>query len=148
MLVTKQHANLFCDEKGIIVTPQQITLVQQTFTVAAPQAGQLAGHFYQRLFELDPTLRRLFPGDMNEQGDKLMTMLAFVVHHLHQPEPIMGAVQRLGERHRHYGVQPQHYTIVGEALLWTLAQHFGPAFTAEVEAAWGAAYHLLASIMQ
>ena len=130
------------------MTPQQIALVQQTFALATPQAKQLASHFYQRLFELDPTLRRLFPGDMQEQGDKLMTMLAFVVHHLHQPAPILGAVQRLGERHRHYGVAPHHYSIVGEALLWTLAQHFGPAFTAEVAAAWGAAYQLLTSVMQ
>jgi nitric oxide dioxygenase len=130
------------------MTPQQIALVQQTFTLAAPQARQLAHQFYQRLFVLDPTLRRLFTGDMQEQGDKLMTMLAFVVHHLHQPEPILGAVQRLGERHVHYGVQPHHYATVGAALLWTLAQHFGPAFTPDVEAAWAAAYGLLTSVMQ
>lgn len=127
---------------------QQIDLVQQTFALAAPQAKQIATSFYQRLFELDPTLRRLFRGDMSEQGDKLMTMLAFVVHHLRQPEPILGALQRLGERHTHYGVQPQHYAAVGETLLWTLAQHFGPAFTAEVKAAWSAAYQLLTSVMQ
>lgn len=130
------------------MNPQQIDLVQQTFALAAPQAKVIANLFYQRLFELDPALRRLFRGDMSEQGDKLMTMLAFVVHHLRQPEPILGAVRRLGERHVHYGVQPHHYTTVGEALLWTLAQHFGPAFTAEVKAAWAAAYQLLTSVMQ
>lgn len=128
--------------------PQQIDLVQQTFALAAPQAKAIADLFYQRLFELDPALRRLFRGDMGEQGDKLMTMLAFVVHHLHQPAPILDAVRRLGERHMHYGVQLHHYTTVGEALLWTLAQHFGPAFTAEVKAAWSAAYQLLTSVMQ
>jgi hemoglobin-like flavoprotein len=130
------------------MTSQQIALVQQSFTVAAPQAQAIASRFYQRLFELDPTLRRLFTGDMREQEDKLMTMLAFVVHHLHQPAPILEAIRRLGERHRHYGVAPHHYTTVGEALLWTLAQHFGPAFTAEVEAAWAAAYQLLTGVMQ
>lgn len=130
------------------MTPQQIALVQQTFTLAAPQASQLADQFYQRLFALDPSLRRLFAGDMQEQGDKLMTMLAFAVHHLHQPAPILGAVQRLGERHIHYGVQPHHYATVGAALLWTLAQHFGSAFTPDVEAAWAAAYGLLTSVMQ
>lgn len=130
------------------MTPEQITLVQQTFALATPAAATIARNFYQRLFALDPTLRRLFRGDMHEQEDKLMTMLAFVVHHLHQPEPILGAVRRLGERHVHYGVQPHHYTTVGEALLWTLGQHFGPAFTAEVQAAWGAAYQLLTSVMQ
>jgi hemoglobin-like flavoprotein len=127
---------------------QQIDLVQQTFALTAPQAGLIAARFYERLFVLDPTLRPLFPQDLREQGDKLMTMLAFVVHHLRQPEAIIGAVQRLGERHAHYGVQPQHYVTVGEALLWTLAHHFGPAFTPEVETAWRTAYGVLTTLMQ
>ena len=130
------------------MNPQQIDLIQQTFALAAPQAGIIAERFYQRLFVLDPTLRPLFSGDMGEQGDKLMTMLALVVHNLPQPETLLGAVRRLGERHAHYGVQPAHYVSVGEALLWTLAQHFGPAFTDEVRAAWAAAYQLLAGVMQ
>jgi hemoglobin-like flavoprotein len=130
------------------MNPQQIDLIQQTFALAAPEAGAIAERFYNRLFALDPTLRPLFSSDMGEQGDKLMTMLALVVHSLHQPEPILAAVRRLGERHAHYGVKPAHYATVGEALLWTLAQHFGPAFTDEVRAAWAAAYQLLADVMQ
>ena len=130
------------------MNPHQIDLIQQTFALAAPAAGVIAERFYQRLFVLDPTLRPLFSGDMGEQGDKLMTMLALVVHNLPEPERLLDAVRRLGERHAHYGVQPAHYTTVGEALLWTLAQHFGPAFTDEVRAAWTAAYQLLAGVMQ
>ncbi len=130
------------------MNPEQINLVQQTFALATPNATLIAERFYQRLFTLDPTLRPLFSGDMGEQGDKLMTMLALVVHSLHQPDPILGAMRRLGERHAHYGVQPHHYATVGEALLWTLAQHFGPAFTDEVRDAWAAAYQLLAGVMQ
>ena len=130
------------------MNPQQSDLIQQTFALAAPHAGVIAERFYQRLFVLDPTLRALFSGDMGEQGDKLMTMLALVVHNLPEPERLLAAVRRLGERHAHYGVQPAHYTTVGEALLWTLAQHFGPAFTDEVGAAWAAAYQLLAGVMQ
>lgn len=130
------------------MNPDQIALIQQTFALAAPQASVIAARFYERLFTLDPTLRPLFSGDMAEQGDKLMTMLALVVHHLPQPERILDAVRRLGERHAHYGVQPHHYTTVGAALLETLADHFGPAFTAEVRAAWAAAYGLLAGVMQ
>lgn len=128
--------------------PQQIELVQQTFAQAAPIADEVAERFYARLFELDPDLRPLFQSDLKQQGQKLMTVLAFAVRGLDKPDTILGAVQRLGERHLQYGVQPQHYATVGASLLWTLGQTFGPAFTPEVEAAWAAAYTLLAGVMQ
>lgn len=128
--------------------PQQIEIVQRTFALAAPMAEEIADRFYQRLFELDPSLRPLFTHSMKQQGEKLMTVLAFAVRGLSQPEQIIPAVQRLGERHVHYGVQASHYATVGSALLWTLGEVFGPAFTAEVEGAWAAAYQLLAGVMQ
>jgi hemoglobin-like flavoprotein len=128
--------------------PQQIEIVQRTFDLAAPLADEIADRFYTRLFELDPSLRPLFKHDIKAQGDKLMTVLAFAVRGLHQPDAIVGAVQRLGERHTHYGVQPHHYATVGEALLWTLGELFGPAFTPDVRDAWAAAYGLLAGVMQ
>lgn len=127
---------------------QQIELVQQTFALAAPHSNEVASRFYQRLFDLDPTLRSLFAGDLTHQGEKLMTVLAFAVRGLHQPATIIDAVRQLGVRHVQYGVQPQHYQTVGEALLWTLAQHFGNAFTQDVCEAWTAAYQLLAGVMQ
>ena len=41
------------------------------------------------------------------------------------------------------GVQPHHYDSVGTALLWTLAQGLGSAFTPELRDAWAAAYVML-----
>jgi hemoglobin-like flavoprotein len=127
---------------------QQIELVQRTFTLAAPMADEVAERFYTRLFELDPSLRPLFHGNLKQQGEKLMTVLAFAVRGLDKPETILGPVQRLGERHTGYGVQPQHYATVGAALLGTLSELFGPAFTPDVEDAWSTAYGLLAGVMQ
>jgi len=127
---------------------QQIELVQRTFALAAPMADEIADRFYQRLFLLDPSLRHLFHGNMQQQGGKLMTVLAFAVAGLSKPETIREPVRQLGERHIHYGVQAHHYATVGEALLWTLGQVFGPAFTVDVRDAWAAAYGLLARVMQ
>ena len=130
------------------MTPEQITLVQLTFARIQPQADSVAQQFYNRLFSLDPSLRPMFKTDMAEQGHKLMSTLELVVNNLQCPEILLPKVHRLGQQHVEYGVQPEHYDTVGAALLATLAQGLGPAFTPEVEAAWQAAYSLLAGVMQ
>jgi hemoglobin-like flavoprotein len=130
------------------MTPTQIALVQQTFEQVKPIADVAAGLFYNRLFELDPSLRPMFRGDMQEQGRKLMQMLSVAVAGLTRLDTLVPAVEALGRRHVGYGVQDEHYATVGAALLWTLGQGLGDAFTPEVEAAWATAYGVLSSVMQ
>jgi hemoglobin-like flavoprotein len=113
-----------------------------------PIAETAANPFYTRLFELDPSLRYLFKGDMTDQGKKLMATLKIVVNSLDRLEATLPAVQELGRRHVGYGVEDYHYETVGTALLWTLSQGLGEQFTPEVEAAWGTAYLLLAGAMK
>ncbi len=126
---------------------RQITLVQDSFARVAPIAEMAADLFYNRLFELDPSLRPMFPTDLTEQKRKLMAALKVVVSSLTRLEAIMPAVQELGRKHAGYGVRPEHYQTVAAALLWTLEQGLGEAFTSEVRAAWVAAYTLLAQTM-
>jgi len=126
---------------------QQITLVQQSFARVAPIADVAADLFYARLFELDPSLRLMFPTDLKEQKHKLMTTLTVVVNGLTRLEALVPAVRALGQRHAGYGVPPEHYQTVAEALLWTLEQGLGDAFTPDTKAAWIAAYTLLAQTM-
>ncbi len=129
------------------MTPIQIDLVQSSFAQVAPIADQAAALFYGRLFELDPDLKQLFHGDMDEQGKKLMQMIAVAVNSLNNLDAIVPAVQALGERHVGYGFQPADYDTVGSALIWTLGQGLGDAFTPEVEAAWVEVYGTLSSVM-
>jgi hemoglobin-like flavoprotein len=130
------------------MTNDQVLLVQQTFVKVAPVADQAAAMFYKRLFELDPSARALFKIDLTEQGKKLMQMIGIAVAGLSKPESIKAAVEDLGRRHVGYGVTDAQYDTVGAALLWTLGQGLGPAFTKDVEAAWTEAYTLLATIMK
>lgn len=127
---------------------ESIRLVQQTWKQVDPIREQAAALFYGRLFELDPSLRPLFKGDMAEQGRKLMNMLATAAMGLDRLDSIVGEVQALGRRHVAYGVQDAHYDTVGAALLWTLEQGLGEAFTPQVKAAWAEAYTLLADTMK
>ena len=130
------------------MTPEEITLVQSTWAQVVPIKEQAAALFYGRLFELDPSLKPLFKGDMKAQGQKLMAMIGTAVGGLTQPDTILPAIQDLGRRHVGYGVQPQHYDTVGAALLWTLEQGLGPAFTPETRQAWAKTYDLVAGVMK
>ena len=130
------------------MTPQQVALVKQSFALVAPIAETAAELFYGRLFELDPSLRPMFRGDMKEQGRKLMQMLAVVVANLERLETLLPAVEALGRRHAGYGVKDEHYATVATALLWTLEQGLGEGFTPAVREAWTTAYLTLAGVMQ
>ena len=126
---------------------QEIQTLQRSFDLVEPIAETAASLFYARLFELDPSLRPLFKSDLISQGQKLMSTLKLVVTGLENPEKIIPAVRSLGKRHVEYGVQPQHYETVGDALLWTLEKGLGDAFTLDVENAWKKAFVLLSELM-
>lgn len=130
------------------MTPEQVAMVQDSFKKVVPIAGTAADLFYDRLFEIAPEVRPLFPDDMKEQKKKLIAMLATAVTNLHQAETIVPAVEALGKRHARYGVTAAHYEPVGAALLWTLEQGLGPEFTPPIKAAWTETYMTLAGVMQ
>jgi hemoglobin-like flavoprotein len=125
----------------------QITLVKESWAKVEPIAPTAATLFYDRLFSVAPGVRPLFADDMSEQKLKLMEMLGVVVSGLEHLDAIVPEVQGLGRRHAGYGAQPEHYDVVGECLLWTLAQGLGDDYTPEVKDAWATAYGILALAM-
>ena len=126
---------------------EQIQLVQESFVSVRPIAKVAAELFYARLFELDPTLRPLFKGDMEVQGRMLMNMLGAAVGGLSNFVALQPILKDLGARHVNYGVQDQHYATVGSALIWTLEQGLGEQFTAAVRDAWLVAYTQMSGVM-
>ena len=129
------------------MTPQQVSLVQESFSKVAPIAPQAADLFYGQLFELAPQVRTLFPDDLSEQKKKLMGMLAIVVTGLDKLDTILPAASALAKRHVAYGAAPDHYPVVGGALLWTLEKGLGEAWTPELAEAWTDAYATLSGFM-
>jgi hemoglobin-like flavoprotein len=129
------------------MTSEQVALVQQSFAKVAPISDAAAVMFYDRLFEVAPAVRAMFPADMTEQRKKLMGTLAVVVNGLSNLESILPAASALATRHVAYGAKPEHYPVVGAALLWTLEQGLGEAWTAELAAAWTVAYTTLSGYM-
>lgn len=129
------------------MTPDQIALVKDSFARVLPMKDVAAAAFYERLFTLDPSLKPLFRGDMQSQGQKLMMAIGTVVAALDRLDTVIGNVQALARRHVAYGVKDTHYATVGTALLDTLAQAFGKDFTPDLRDAWATAYGILSGAM-
>src|SRR5712675_3362641 len=129
------------------MTPDQVTLVQESFAKVAPISETAAVLFYDRLFEIAPTVKSMFPADMTEQRKKLMATLAAVVNGLGNLPSILPVASALAKRHVSYGARAEHYPVVGAALLWTLEKGLGEGWTPEVADAWGAAYGTLSGYM-
>src|SRR5579871_306428 len=101
-------------------TDQHKALVKATFRKIVPISERTVRSFYDRLFELDPTARAMFKGDIKEQARKFLQMLAVIVGGLEHVDEIRPAMGSLGKRHASYGVTKEQNAIVGEALLWAL----------------------------
>jgi nitric oxide dioxygenase len=129
------------------MTTAEIALVNDSLRRVAANHDRIAALFYARLFELDPSLRPLFRGDMAEQGRQLMRVLSFGVRSLNRFDAILPALRQLGTDQAACGVREEHYAAVGNALLWTLEKTLGPGFTPEVRAAWRSTYATLANAM-
>ena len=129
------------------MTDEQIALIQASWAQVEPIADTAAQIFYERLFATAPEVRSMFPDDLSEQRRKLMATIGMVVKGLPRLAQVVPNVRALGRRHAAYGVRPEQYAVVGNALLWTLEQGLGEGFTEAHASAWAEAYGLLADTM-
>ena len=130
------------------MTNKQIDLVKSSWAIVATiDPVTVGGLFYNRLFEIAPQLKHMFRNPMPEQSKKLLAMINYVISKLDKLEDILDEVAKLARRHISYGVKPDHYTIVGEALLWTLEKGLAENWNSEVKEAWINCYEILSSAM-
>ena len=130
------------------MTQRQIELVKSSWiSVAVMDHVVVGGLFYNRLFEIAPQLKSMFHNPIPEQSKKLLAMINNVIAKLDKLDDIVDEVAKLGRKHIHYGVQPEHYAIVGSALLWTLEKGMGENWNEEVKNAWTECYNILSGAM-
>jgi hemoglobin-like flavoprotein len=131
------------------MSPEQKVIVRETWQRLAPVADKAVSQFYDRLFEIDPTTRRLFrTANMTEQRQKIIKALTMVVQGLDHLETLAPSIESLGRRHALYGVTDSHYDAVEAALLWMLEKVLGSAWTPAVGVAWSDAYAGLTDVMR
>lgn len=143
-----------------MITDNDKQLILSTWRLVVPIADTASDLFYRRLFELEPKYRSLFPEDLTKQKRKLVTMLSFIVKSIDwmasqwqedipADEDLCLVVLAMGRRHHQlYHIPDESYDTVGQALLWTLDQGLGQAFTDDVRAAWTRLYGVVALTMK
>jgi hemoglobin-like flavoprotein len=129
------------------LTGEEIELVRGSFDRIWGIAGRTADIFYDRLFTIAPHVRPLFCGDPSEQKRKFMSTLAIIVSCLDDSARLVPLTGDLGRQHLDYGIVQSHYSVVGEALLWSLEQGLGPHWTPGVAASWTKAYSIVSGHM-
>ncbi len=130
------------------LTTNQIRLIKKSWEVFRTMNPLIVGDvFYSKLFLEYPALRKLFKPSMDEQYQKLIDMLSFIVSHLERIGEITKDIKQMAIRHVEYGVKTKHYTAVGEALLWTLEKGLGNDWNEETKEAWTACYSMLTADM-
>jgi NAD(P)H-flavin reductase/hemoglobin-like flavoprotein len=127
--------------------PLDLSAIEETFAIVSRAGDKAVAYFYGRLFAENPGLRVMFPASMDYQRDRLFRALTRIVRNLGRPEEMEPFACQLGEDHRKYGVQAEHYPAVGQALLATLRKFAGDAWTAAAESAWAKAYERAAELM-
>ena len=125
-----------------------VALIRSSFALVAPHAEELARHFYATLFSEAPETRDLFPVNMEVQRSRLLRALVHVVQMVDRPDELVPFLEQLGRDHRKFGVLAEHYDAVGAALLSTIGEFAGPAWTPEIEKAWTSAYGTVANAMR
>ena len=130
------------------MTDEQITLVKNSWKIFRKvDAGLIGDVFYSKLFCDNPQLRSMFPASMKHQHKKLIDMLSVIISRLDDLSELLHDMKMMASRHENYGVKPQHYRMVGNALLWTLKRGLGNDWNDDLQEAWTAAYTKLAETM-
>jgi hemoglobin-like flavoprotein len=126
----------------------ELNTLEMSFDLIAPRGEELVDVFYRRLFETAPAVEPLFAHtDLRKQKSMLLATLVLLRKSLRDLDAITPKLRQLGARHVAYGALPEHYPVVAEVMLASMAEIAGEAWTPEIEAAWASALGLVATAM-
>jgi len=121
--------------------------LRQSFASAMRDPERFGRHFYERLFELAPAVRALFPPELKHQQIKLTQAVSVLVRGLDAPAALVPVLRHLGARHAGYGAEAGHYAVVGEALIDTIDALGETPLDGATRSAWSQLYGWVAATM-
>lgn len=110
--------------------------VQASLSILLKDEEQFAALFYEKVFTKAPQVRAMFKNNMQIQGRLLTHMLGGIVYSLSRPGHLKLGLKSLGKNHAKYGVVPEHYPVVKEAMLETIEEQLGEAYNENIGASW------------
>lgn len=132
------------------MTPAEIATIKATVPALSAHGEAITKEFYRVLLSENPSLRPMFDPERQVDGRQPRALAAAILAYasnIDRLETLEAPVDRIACRHIRFGVQPEHYPIVGDVLLRAIQTVLGEAATPGVLNAWGSAYHRLAAIM-
>jgi hemoglobin-like flavoprotein len=129
------------------MTPEQLRLVRATAALVEEAGDGFACPFYDRLFEIRPAARRLFPHRTPTQRAQLVDDVVFLARTAHDLDAFVPRARAVGQRHRADGVHTDDYPFVGDALLHAVALVAGERWSSEAAEAWHVLHCLIAETM-
>ncbi len=124
-----------------------LSAVRASYATLAPHSDELVRRFYDNLFAAHPSMRRMFPADMGRQREHLAAALAMLVRNLDSLEALEPTLMDLGARHVAFGVIPEHYPPVRDALLSAVEASARPPLTPETREAWRQVINRVCAVM-
>ena len=124
-----------------------VNTLESSFDLIAPRGEELVEDFYASLFEAAPSVRPLFSDDMRRQKAMLLSALVLVRKSLRDLESLLPTLRALGARHVAYGAKAEHYPVVAQVLVGSMARVAGDAWSQEIEKAWSEALGVIAQVM-
>lgn len=123
------------------------SLVKESFAYVESDAGKATAYFYGRLFASNPEMRALFPLAMDRQREHFFHALSQLVWSLDCPEQMAAFLREVGRDHRRFGVTAKHYPEFMAALMATVREFAGPAWSDEAAEAWQAVLDVVTRTM-
>ena len=146
-------------ERTMSVQPNHVEEVEKSWAkVAALGVENVGVLLFKNIFAVAPEALELFSfknepdlynsPKLKAHGANVVSTVGKAVAGLRELEALVPVLAALGERHVGYGILEPHYDVVGKALVMTLEQGLGDAFTPEVKEAWTLVYGVVATTMK
>jgi nitric oxide dioxygenase len=132
-----------------MLRPEVLAVLKQSVPILSEHGEAITKRFYSILFERFPDLKNVFNLSNQHSGNQARALADAIFAYAklaETPEQLGPMVSRIAHKHVSLNIQPEHYPMVGEALLLALSEKLELPMEHEIIQAWGEAYGVLADI--